>query len=116
MNQRENFRKNLRNLISKRQVNQNDIAKYLEISNSTVSCWVSGKSYPEIKNIEKIARFFNVSIFELVSDNETDEDTLLNIYRTLDEIGKKRAINLVYGLQREHWYDKDWEGVAKAFK
>lgn len=45
--------------------NQIDIAKLLNISRTTISMWESGKSYPTIPTIIKIAELLNVPAEEI---------------------------------------------------
>lgn len=90
------------------------LAKLLKVSQSTISMWRTGKAFPRIEVLEKMADCFGVTVSDLVSDNEYikteqpqaiatqfDEDTytneelnekyLLKDYRVLNIKGKKEA-------------------------
>ena len=107
MTNREAFRKNIRRLMDTRQCSQSDIAQYMGISKSTVSLWINGKAYPEVKNIEELARFFNVSVFELVCEDDSDEERMLRIFRVLSPKGKEKALERMEELKQLYWYDKN---------
>ncbi len=48
---------------------QKDIAKFLGVSVSTISCWEKGKKLPYGKNLKKLIDFFGVSETEIFSNN-----------------------------------------------
>ena len=68
----ETFSK-LRNM---KKISQRKLAKELNLSHSTICLWESGKRRPDIELLEKIAKYFNVSISDLVSDI-TDEKQII---------------------------------------
>ncbi len=49
---------------------QNDLAEFLGIKHVAVSNWKTGKSVPNIENLEKIAKFLNVSLDFLITGKE----------------------------------------------
>lgn len=61
--------KNLKKLRKQYKLSQEELAKELKISRQAISRWEVGKT--DIKMIQKIAKFYNVSIEELLSDEET---------------------------------------------
>ena len=63
--------KNLKKLRKQYKLSQEELAKELKISRQAISRWEVGKTEPDIKMIQKIAKFYNVSIEELLSDEET---------------------------------------------
>lgn len=65
---REIFAHNLQKLLSERKIDQSELAKYLGISNASVSYWLSGEKYPRIDKIQKIADFFNVPKSQLTEE------------------------------------------------
>ena len=106
MTNREAFRKNLHRLISQRECTQTDIAYYIPVAKATVSAWMNGGSYPKPDTMEKLAKFFGVSVFELVCGENTDEEQLLRYFRVLSNDGKKKALNNMYELSKNYWYGK----------
>lgn len=111
MTSRESFPMNLRRLLSMGNYSQVDLAKYIGCSNTTVSFWMNGRTYPEANNMEKIARFFQVSVFELVCEDNRDEEALLRKFRKLSPRGKEIALERMAELEQLYWYGK--EGIAK---
>ena len=111
MTNRENFRRNINRLMDIRECSQADICRYLNVSSATVSNWCTGQKYPRTEAMERIAKFFNVSVFELVCDHESDEERMLRIFRVLSPIVKEKALERMEELKQLYWYDK--ENVAK---
>ncbi|MPS63974.1 MAG: hypothetical protein DI622_15650 [Chryseobacterium sp.] len=74
---------------------QQQVAEFLDISQSTYCDWESDKMFPKIDKLLKISKLFNVGINELLtlekidnssnSKNETLE-TLLKISETLEKL------------------------------
>ncbi len=57
---------NIKRLRRKRDLTQEQLAECLNISNAAVSKWERGETYPDIALLPVLARFFNVSLDELV--------------------------------------------------
>lgn len=55
------FKDRLRELRKQNNVLQSELAKTLNIRNTTVSAWENGVSEPEFETLIKIANYFNVS-------------------------------------------------------
>jgi len=60
------FAKYLQSLIDNRKLKQNQIALYGDVSESTVSYWLSGRSLPSPESLKKIATVLRVSYEELM--------------------------------------------------
>jgi transcriptional regulator with XRE-family HTH domain len=67
-NIRNVFRKNLNYYLEERGYSQMELAKELKVATATVSEWCNGKKVPRMNNIEKIAKWLNVSISDLLED------------------------------------------------
>lgn len=52
--------KNLKKLRKQYKLSQEELAKELKISRQAISRWEVGKTEPDIKMIQKIAKFYNV--------------------------------------------------------
>ena len=85
MTNREAFVKNFNRLLERDHYTQADIAKALNVASSTVSSWASGKTCPRTDMVQKIARHFGVSVFELVCKDDGNEERILRIYRSLPQ-------------------------------
>ena len=63
----ENFGKILKELREDRKMSQAELGKALGYkSHSIIAQWESGRRYPSIENLIPIAKYFNVSLDELV--------------------------------------------------
>ena len=74
---RETFCHNLRGLLALDNRPQSDFAKYMNVDNSAVTNWKTGKNVPRIDKMWKIAEWFDV-----------DEAELTQSYAELKEISK----------------------------
>ena len=72
---------------------QEQFAEQLFVSRTAVSKWELGRGYPEIGTIKAIAKFFSVTVDELLS---TDE--VLTIAEEDSRRKEKHFRDLVYGL------------------
>ena len=82
MASREIFKKNLPYYMSLAGVNQVELAKAVGVSKSTVSTWLSGRSYPRIDTIQIIADVLGCETDNLVSANT----------RTIQQISEEEKI------------------------
>lgn len=57
----------LKKIIKDKHIKQESLAKELGVTQSTISLWCSGKTYPTLDKIPKLARLLNYSIFELIN-------------------------------------------------
>lgn len=65
------FGKILKSLREDRDLNQEDIAKYMNVDRSTVGKWESGPSKPDYEKLVKLADFFNVTTDYLLGNSKT---------------------------------------------
>ena len=56
-------------------ISQSALAKALNVATNTVSRWETGSYKPKIEDLEKLSRFFNVSIKEFFPSEEVEEDS-----------------------------------------
>lgn len=83
----------IRELRSKRSMTQSELAEMLYVSRAAVSKWESGRGYPNIDSLRKIAEIFSVSVDELLSSSE-----LLTVAEVQTRRGRDRLCDLVFGL------------------
>ena len=64
------FNERLQELRKQKGLTQEELAKELYVSRTAVSKWESGRGYPGIESLKMIAKFFSVTIDELLSSSE----------------------------------------------
>lgn len=64
------FNEKLQMLRKQKELTQEQLAEQLYVSRTAVSKWESGKGYPSIESLKCIAKFFDVTIDELLSGEE----------------------------------------------
>ena len=72
---------------------QEELAQKLYVSRTAVSKWESGRGYPNIESLRAIAKFFSVTVDELLS---TDE--VISIAEEQSKATRARFRDLVFGL------------------
>ena len=55
-------------------LSQESFAAHLKVSPNTISRWETGTYRPSLKDLERIARFFGVSMMSFLPDEMIDED------------------------------------------
>lgn len=66
------FAKNLKNLMGLHNYNQDDISKICNVSQQTVSDWLTGKKYPRMDKVQAILDHFQIPMQSLVNDGKDD--------------------------------------------
>jgi len=73
------FNEKLQELRKQKGLTQEELAEALFVSRSAISKWESGRGYPNIDSLKAIAKFFGITIDELLSGDElltiAEEDT-----------------------------------------
>jgi len=64
------FNEKLQELRKGRGLTQEELAEKLFVSRTAISKWESGRGYPSIDSLKEIARFFSVTIDELICSEE----------------------------------------------
>ena len=62
---------NLKDLLNRKGKTQTDMAKELDLKESTVSSWINGLKYPRRDKIELLADYFNVQPSDITDDKNT---------------------------------------------
>ena len=70
---REIFVKNLRYLMEKKGITQADICRELDVSSATVSDWCTGKKYPRVAAMQRLADLFGVRFSTLTTENGLED-------------------------------------------
>ena len=87
------FNEKLQMLRKKKGLTQEELAESLFVSRTAISKWESGRGYPNIDSLKAIAKFFGVTIDELLSGEE-----LLTIAEEDTRQKENRIRDLVFGL------------------
>ena len=67
------FNEKLQELRKQKNMTQDELAEHLYVSRTAISKWESGRGYPSIESLKAIAKFFSVTIDDLLSSNEALE-------------------------------------------
>lgn len=70
--QRKTLSENIQKLLNKKKVSQTDMARDLNIAETTVSSWINGKRYPGLKNLQLMADYFNVRRSDLTEEKPSN--------------------------------------------
>ena len=87
------FNEKLQELRKQRGLTQEELAQALYVSRTAISKWESGRGYPNIESLKTIAKFFAITIDELLSGDE-----LLTIAEEDNRQKGKYLRDLVFGL------------------
>ena len=87
------FNEKLQELRKQRGLTQEELAEKLYVSRTAISKWESGRGYPNIESLKAIAKFFGITVDELLS---TDE--ILTIAEEDNKRKEKYFCDLIYGL------------------
>lgn len=97
---------NLKDLLNRKGKSQTDMAKELDLKESTVSSWINGLKYPRRDKIELLADYFNVQPSDITDDKNT-YDTIaahLDDDFTEEELQKIRDFaELVRQARKKDW-------------
>ena len=87
------FNEKLQELRKQKEITQEELAQSIYVSRTAISKWESGRGYPNIDSLKAIARFFGVTVDELLSGDE-----LLNIAQEDSKQKESHLRDLVFGL------------------
>ena len=87
------FHEKLQELRKRNNLTQEELAQRLYVSRTAISKWESGRGYPNIDSLKAIAKFYGVTIDELLSGEE-----ILAIAEKDSKEKEKSIGSLVFGL------------------
>ena len=64
------FNEKLQTLRANENMTQDELAKELYVSRTAISKWESGRGYPNLESLKASAKFFNITIDELICSEE----------------------------------------------
>ncbi len=82
--------------MNQKNVSQQELAKYMGVSQATVSNWCKGIKMPRMNKIDKLCLYFGIKRSDLMEDNShksTPDSTIkiMEIYNQLNALGKQEA-------------------------
>lgn len=87
------FSDNIRYLRKEKGITQGELAKALNVRNTTVSAWETAVSEPNIDTLIELCKFFEVSLASLVGvDTEINPTTKLDVAHQLQISDKDREL------------------------
>ena len=87
------FNQKVQELRKQKGLTQEELAEKLYVSRTAISKWESGRGYPNIESLKAIAKFFSLTVDELISSDE-----VLTIAEADNKQKEKHLRDLVYGL------------------
>ena len=87
------FNEKLQELRKQKGLTQEELAEQLYVSRTAISKWESGRGYPNIESLKAIAKFFSVTVDELLSSGE-----VLTIAEEDNKRKEKHFRDLMYAL------------------
>ena len=87
------FNEKLQELRKQKGITQEELAESLYVSRTAVSKWESGRGYPNIESLKAIAKFFSVTVDDLLST-----DQVLIIAQEDNKRKENHFRDLLYGL------------------
>jgi transcriptional regulator with XRE-family HTH domain len=87
------FNQKLQELRKQKGLTQEELAEQLYVSRTAISKWESGRGYPNIESLRAIAKFFSVTLDDLLSSDE-----VLTIAEEDNKQKEKLFRDLMFGL------------------
>ena len=95
------FSKNLRSLISQKGKLQKEVSEEIGVTCSTFSDWCTGKKYPRPEGLEALARYFGVSVVDLIGEQKKVPQA-----RKALENSKEEVLSLIIRLHTDEAFFK----------
>lgn len=90
---------NISNLLIWRKKTQSDLAKYMNVSRTTVSNWCSGIKLPRMDKVDKICGYFDINRSEMFTEitlgyykSKRRTQKLMEIWDALNSDGQEKII------------------------
>ena len=89
---KEIFAKNLRYLMDAKGITQADICRVLNVSSATVSDWCTGKKYPRVDAMQRLAELLGVRFSTLTTEGGISDYEDLQMIEALHQNPKLRVL------------------------
>lgn len=97
----------IRNLRKEKDITQQELAELLNVSDKAVSRWETGRGFPDIGNLEDIAKTLGVSVAELLKGERFDTQI------TGDDVAEVSSAS--FSMARSFVAKKKWMNLAIGF-
>ncbi|MCR4924862.1 MAG: helix-turn-helix domain-containing protein [Clostridiales bacterium] len=87
------FHEKLQKLRASENLTQEELAEKLYVSRTAISKWESGRGYPSIDSLKTIAKYFNITIDELICSDE-----MVTLAEQDKKESKKKYTSLICGI------------------
>lgn len=97
-NAKQEFARALRGILKSKGMTQQELARQMGCSGATVSDWCSGRKYPRVEKLERMAELLGVALSELTAprDDLADVDiAFYGEYRALSEADRETVRDMV---------------------
>ncbi len=81
-----------------RKLNQEEVAKFLDVAQATISRWENGEAPPNYNDLENLARIYNAGVSDLIMRDPFNPDPAVVAYLELKrapEDVQKKALKLI---------------------
>ena len=97
-NAREIFARNLHYLMEAKKITQADICRELNVSSATASDWCSGKKYPRVDMLQRLADLLGVRFSTLTTENGlTDYED----QQRIEALHQNPKLRLLFDIQKK---------------
>lgn len=95
--------KNLSRLLAENDMNQADLANILGITESAVGKWILCHNAPSMANIQKIAKYFNISKSDILEDKTDQEGYYLSeeTKEIANKIAKNKELKILFDAAKD---------------
>lgn len=113
------FHEKLRQIRVLQQLKQTDLAKQLDVKNTTISNWEKGVSTPDLKSFKDLCKLLDVTADYLLDLEATSltskEQHMINQFQKLDDYGKM-AVETTLQLEYKRVMNSQEESHFKSFE
>lgn len=105
------FKEKISDLMKKEGISQRDLAKKIQINESAMSRYLSGERTPRIDIATKLARYFGISVEELLDEQTKDENFIELrglVARNASNLSNKEISELITLLSKNIKNENEW--------